>query len=277
MGASIDGEEDHSGDDEPTHPRPGHRITTLEIRHHRKRTHQGEGHTYYQCPKSDRPRTYAAAAAGTPTQKTTRPKLDPTANAKVNTLVKSSREEAQTKPEPTRRSNLKRLAPQDQKSPGPNQEEKIHVPTVEPTIAADPPTPPEAAASVGPTHPEGTPEKGAPTNAPPPEAQGEPEETQATGAEEGKESTATARTPTATQATEKVKKKSKHSKKKVDSSSEEEIEVAWKQVKVPEAARKAGRKKRKGGGPGPKGNRHCHEKNHSPNPCKMRRWRGTRT
>ncbi|KAJ1151245.1 hypothetical protein NDU88_004029 [Pleurodeles waltl] len=42
MVSSIDGEEDHSGDDEPTHPRSGHRITTPEIQHHRKRTHQGQ-------------------------------------------------------------------------------------------------------------------------------------------------------------------------------------------------------------------------------------------
>ncbi|KAJ1217965.1 hypothetical protein NDU88_005552 [Pleurodeles waltl] len=41
MGASINGEEDHGGDDEPPHPRPGHRITTPEIRHHCKWTQQG--------------------------------------------------------------------------------------------------------------------------------------------------------------------------------------------------------------------------------------------
>ncbi|KAJ1166979.1 hypothetical protein NDU88_007372 [Pleurodeles waltl] len=80
----------------------------------------GEGHTYYQCPKSDRPRTYAAAAAGIPAQNTTRPKLDPIANAKVNTLLKASREKAQKIPEPTRRSNPKGPAPQDHKSPGPD-------------------------------------------------------------------------------------------------------------------------------------------------------------
>ncbi|KAJ1214465.1 hypothetical protein NDU88_002084 [Pleurodeles waltl] len=275
MGASINGEEDHGGDDEPPHPRPGHRIATPEIRHHCKWTQQGQrqkrhmehdlashhqppqrpsrkrrteappsellprsrrgqdplprptfylqevprhkgidcpekycrtcrqtghetsrctgkkvcnlcggdGHTYYQCPKSERPRTYAAAAAGTPAQKTTRPKLDPTANAKVNALLKASREEAQKIPEPTRRSNPKGQAPQDHKSPGPD-------PDVEPTTGTDPAPPPETTVTVVPTHPEGTSENGAQTNAPPLEAQGEPEPTPGTKAEEGKESRA---------------------------------------------------------------------------------------
>ncbi|KAJ1099730.1 hypothetical protein NDU88_004828 [Pleurodeles waltl] len=186
----------------------------------------GDGHTYYQCPKSERPRTYAAAAAGTPAQKTTRPKLDPTANAKVNALLKASREEAQKIPEPIRRSNPKGQAPQDHKSPGPD-------PDVEPTTVTDPATPLETTVSVVPTHPEGTPENGAQTNTPPLEAQGEPEPTPGTKAEEGKESTADAGTPTPTSAPVKAKKKNKHLKKKVDSSSgdEEEIEKAWKQVK----------------------------------------------
>ncbi|KAJ1213603.1 hypothetical protein NDU88_001236 [Pleurodeles waltl] len=292
MGASIDGEEDRGGDDEPPHPRPGHRIATPEIRHHckwiqqgqRQKRHMihdlaghtqppqgpsrkrrteappskllprsqrgqdplpgptfylqevssrgtqrnglprevlqdmqtnrtrdeqmqrekacnlcgGEGHTYYQCPKSDRPRTNAAAAAGTPARKTTRPKLDPTANAKVNALLKASREEAQKIPEPTRRSNLKGPGPQDHKSPGPN-------PEVEPTRVTDPAPPTETTVSVDPTHPEGTHENGTPTNAPPLEAQGEPEPTPETRAEEGKESMAAARTPTPTPAPAKAK------------------------------------------------------------------------
>ncbi|KAJ1185212.1 hypothetical protein NDU88_002006 [Pleurodeles waltl] len=197
-------------------------------------------------PESPTAAKPGAAAAGTPAQKTTGPKLDPTANAKVNALLKASREEAQNKPEPTRRSNPKGPAQQEQKSPGPDPKEKIRVPTVDPTTAADPATPLEAAASVGTTHPEGTPEKGAPTHAPPLEVLGEPEQTQATGAEEGKESMATARTPTPTQAQAKEKKKSKHSKKKVDNSSkdQEEIERAWKQVKSQRLRDKC----RKGGG-----------------------------
>ncbi|KAJ1217841.1 hypothetical protein NDU88_005428 [Pleurodeles waltl] len=183
----------------------------------------GEGHTYYQCPKSDRPRTYAAAAAGTSAQKTTRPKLDPTANAKVNALLNASREEAQKIPEPTWRSNSKGLA---RRTTNPQNEKRE--PTVEPTPATDPAPPLETAVSVEPAHTEGTPEKGAPTDAPPPEAQGEPEQTPETGAKEGKESMAAARTPTPTQAPAKAKKKNKHPKKKVDGSSgdEEEIEKA---------------------------------------------------
>ncbi|KAJ1142356.1 hypothetical protein NDU88_008682 [Pleurodeles waltl] len=185
----------------------------------------GDGHTYYQCPKSERPRTYAAAAAGTPAQKITRPKLDPTANAKVNALLKASREDAQKIPEPTRRSNPKGQAPQDLKSPGPD-------PDVEPTTATDPATSLETTVPVVPIHPEGTPENGAQTNTPPLEAQGEPEPTPGTKAEEGKESTAAAGTSTPTSAPVKTKKKTKHLKKKVDSSSgdKEEIEKAWKQV-----------------------------------------------
>ncbi|KAJ1166972.1 hypothetical protein NDU88_007365 [Pleurodeles waltl] len=323
MGASIDGEEDHGGDDEPPHPRPGHCIATLGIPHHCKWTQQGqsqrgiwnmtwqaiinlhndpagrdglrhppasfylgadegrirypgqpftcrkcqamghkgmdcpekycricrqtghetsrctgkkvcilcggEGHTFYQCPKSDRPRTYAAA--GTPAQNTTRPKLGPTANAKVNALLKASTKEAQKIPEPTRRSNPKGPVPQDHKSPGPDPEEEKRKPTVEPTTVTDPAPPTETTVSVEPTHPEGTPENGTPTNVPPLEAQGEPGLTPETGAEEGKESTAAARTPTPADA--KSKKKNKHLRKKTDCSSgdEEEIEKAWIQVK----------------------------------------------
>ncbi|KAJ1150569.1 hypothetical protein NDU88_003359 [Pleurodeles waltl] len=160
----------------------------------------GDGHTYYQCPKSERPRTYAAAAAGTPAQKITRPKLDPTANAKVNALLKASREEAQKIPEPTRRSNPKGQAPQDLKSPGPD-------PDVEPTTATDPATSLETTVSVVPIHPEGSPENGAQTITPPPEAQGEPEPTSGTKAEEGKESTAAAGTPTPTSAPGKVQER----------------------------------------------------------------------
>ncbi|KAJ1117572.1 hypothetical protein NDU88_005770 [Pleurodeles waltl] len=55
-----------------------------------------------------RAQSLTAAAAGTLAQKTTRPKLDPTANAKVNDLLKLSREESQKIPEPTRRSNPKK-------------------------------------------------------------------------------------------------------------------------------------------------------------------------
>ncbi|KAJ1207601.1 hypothetical protein NDU88_002991 [Pleurodeles waltl] len=138
----------------------------------------------------------------------------------------ASREEAQKIPEPTRRSNPKGQAPQDHKSPGPN-------PDVEPTTVTGPAPPPETTVSVVPTHPEGTPENGAQINAPPLEAQGEPEPTPGTKAEEGKESTADDGTSTPTSAPVKTKKKNKHLKKKVDSSSgdEEEIEKAWKQVK----------------------------------------------
>ncbi|KAJ1169976.1 hypothetical protein NDU88_001857 [Pleurodeles waltl] len=107
----------------------------------------GEGHTYYRCPKSDRPKTYAAAAAGPPAPKTTRPKLDPTANAKVNALLKASQEEAQQKPELPRRSNPIGLGPKDQKSPGPGPEEIKSEPIVEPTTVVDPAPPPESAAS----------------------------------------------------------------------------------------------------------------------------------
>ncbi|KAJ1194166.1 hypothetical protein NDU88_003461 [Pleurodeles waltl] len=71
----------------------------------------GEGHTYYRCPKSERPKTYAVAAAGTPAPKNTRLKLDPTANDKVNAVLKASREEAHPKPEPPRSSTLKAPAP----------------------------------------------------------------------------------------------------------------------------------------------------------------------
>ncbi|KAJ1124072.1 hypothetical protein NDU88_002535 [Pleurodeles waltl] len=212
----------------------------------------GEGHTYYQCPKSDRPRTYAVATARTPAPKTTRPMLDLTANAKAKALLKASREEAQKKPEPTRRSNPKGLTPQDNKSPG-DPEEKTCAPTVEPTTVADPAHAQEAAASVELTHPEGTPEKGTPTDAPPPEAQGEPEQTPATMADERKESMATAGTPT--QAPVKAKKKGKLPKKKVGSSSgdDEELEVAWKQVKsqrLLEKCRKVKEEKEEGDGPG---------------------------
>ncbi|KAJ1193112.1 hypothetical protein NDU88_002417 [Pleurodeles waltl] len=224
MGASIDGEEDQGGDDEPPHPRQGHRIATPEIRHHCKRTHQGQrqtrhmehnlgghhqppqgpsrkrqtearpgklllgsrrgqdpvhGPTFYlqevssrgtqrnrlprevlqdlqtnrtrgewmhrkkgvqplwrrrphllPVPKVRQTKNLRSHSCRNPAQKTTRPKLDPTANAKVNALLKASREEAQNKPEPTKRSNPKEPAPQGQKSPGPDPEEKIQIPTV---------------------------------------------------------------------------------------------------------------------------------------------------
>ncbi|KAJ1169504.1 hypothetical protein NDU88_001397 [Pleurodeles waltl] len=127
----------------------------------------GEGHTYYWCPKSEKPKACAAAAAGTPTPKTTRPKLDPTANAKVNTRLKASREEAQQKPEPTRSSTREGPALQDQEPPGPGPEriQATTVSTVEPTTVVDPATPPEAAVTVEPPHPEGTLEEGAPKDA----------------------------------------------------------------------------------------------------------------
>ncbi|KAJ1209953.1 hypothetical protein NDU88_005322 [Pleurodeles waltl] len=106
-------------------------------------------------------------------------------------------------------------------------------PTEEPTTVTDPAPPLQTTISVEPTHPKGTPKKGATTEAPPPETQGEPEQTLETGAEEGKEYMATARTLTPPQAPAKSKKKSKHLKKKADCSSgdKEEIEKAWKQVK----------------------------------------------
>ncbi|KAJ1181673.1 hypothetical protein NDU88_006875 [Pleurodeles waltl] len=171
---------------------------------------------------------------------------------KAGPLLKASREEAQKIPEPTRRSNPKEPAPQDHKSPGPD-------PEVEPTTVTDPAPPPETTVPVEPTHPEGTPENGTLTNAPPLEAQGELEPTPETRAEEGKESTADAETPTPTPAPAKAKKKSKHLKKNVDCSSgdKEEIEKAWKQVKS-QRLREKGRKEKemKGGGPGPKGNNH---------------------
>ncbi|XP_069083456.1 nucleolar protein dao-5-like [Pleurodeles waltl] len=137
-------------------------------------------------------------------------------------------------PEDTRANQEKQpegTAPQDHKSPGPDPEEEKRKPTVEPTTVTDPATPTETTVSVEPTRPEGTPKNGTPTNAPPLEAQGEPELTPETGAEEGKESMAAARTPTPAPA--KSQKKNKHLKKKPDCSSgdEEEIKKAWKQVK----------------------------------------------
>ncbi|KAJ1139766.1 hypothetical protein NDU88_006132 [Pleurodeles waltl] len=98
---------------------------------------------------------------------------------KAVALPRASREEAQKIPEPTRRSNPKGQAPQDHKSPGPD-------PDVEPTTVTGPAPPPETSVSVVPTHPEGTSENGAQTNAPPLEAQGEPEPTPGTKAEEGR-------------------------------------------------------------------------------------------
>ncbi|KAJ1149796.1 hypothetical protein NDU88_002601 [Pleurodeles waltl] len=122
----------------------------------------------------------------------------------------------------------------NRKSPGPGPEERKHEPTVEQTTVADPAPPPEPAASVEPTHPEGTPEKGAPTDAPPSEAQREPEQTPATGTEDGEEAMAITRPdPNSSPSQSKRKKKGKHPKEKVDScwNEEEEIEEAWKQMK----------------------------------------------
>ncbi|KAJ1149778.1 hypothetical protein NDU88_002583 [Pleurodeles waltl] len=93
---------------------------------------------------------------------------------------------------------------------------------------ADPAPPPEAAALVEPTHPREHPRRE--SDAPPTEAQGELEQTPATGTKEGEETVATDRTPTQVPVKAKGKKKGKHPKKKVDSSRDEEekIEEAWK-------------------------------------------------
>ncbi|KAJ1184561.1 hypothetical protein NDU88_001367 [Pleurodeles waltl] len=144
----------------------------------------GEGHTYYQCPKSDRPRTYAAA--GTPAQKTTRPKLDPTANAKVNALLEAFREEAQNKAEPTRRSNPRDWPPRTRNPQYPTQRRKYVYPQWKEPQRRIRQSHWRLQPQWNPPTPKGTPEKGAPTDAPPLEAQGEPQQMQATGAEEGK-------------------------------------------------------------------------------------------
>ncbi|KAJ1166941.1 hypothetical protein NDU88_007334 [Pleurodeles waltl] len=271
MGARIDGEEDHSGDDKPPHPRPGHRIATPEILHHCKWTQQGQGQKrhmehdlagHHQPPRVPsrkrrteaspiklrlrsrrgqdslpRPTFYLQEVSSRGRQRNGLPRevlQDMQTNRTRDEQMHREKGIEGRSPEDTRANQEKQpegTAPQDHKSPGPDPEEEKRKPTVEPTTVTDPATPTETTVSVEPTRPEGTPKNGTPTNAPPLEAQGEPELTPETGAEEGKESMAAARTPTPAPA--KSQKKNKHLKKKPDCSSgdEEEIKKAWKQVK----------------------------------------------
>ncbi|KAJ1161100.1 hypothetical protein NDU88_001588 [Pleurodeles waltl] len=178
--------------------------------------------------ETKKPKTYSAATAGTPAPKTNRPKLDPTANAKVNALLKASREEAHCKPEPTRSCTPKGSALKDQKPTGhgPEEAQATTEPTAGSTTVVDPATLPEAAATVEAPHPEGTPEEGGPQDTLPTETHGEPEPMPTAETKEGEETKAPTRVPA------RAKRKQPKKKEKEDSSwDEEEIEEAWSQVR----------------------------------------------
>ncbi|KAJ1149798.1 hypothetical protein NDU88_002603 [Pleurodeles waltl] len=182
------------------------------------------------APKTHQEHNQPSAAAGNPAPKTTRPKLDPNANAKVNALLKASREEAQQRPEPTRSSTPKGPASKGQKTPGPSPVERQATtdPTLEPPTVVDTATPPEATATVGTLNPEETPEEEAPKDPLPPEFQRESELMPLTETKEGEETKASAKDP----AKAKGMKKGKQPKKREDSSGdEEEIGEARNQVR----------------------------------------------
>ncbi|KAJ1144820.1 hypothetical protein NDU88_011114 [Pleurodeles waltl] len=189
---------------------------------------QAVGYKRMDCPRStagcaDQPDTRRADAQGKRCATSVEEKATPTTSAQSLTDPEPTQQQLQ-QPQPRRPPDQSWTLLPMQRITNPQD------PTQRRTDLAPPL---ETAVSVEPTHLEGIPEKGAATDAPPPEAQGEPEQTPETGAEEGKEPKATTRTPTPTLAPEKTKKKSKHSKKKVDNSSEDEEEIvkAWKEVK----------------------------------------------